>query len=150
MHRFQYSVTTKAGRSLAWEIYTNWRLWNTFANIYGELQWRDGKPWEPGSRLQIEIQKPVHTVVEHTITAIDPGRSIGWVDWGCGISLRQWVTFEDLSSGETRIQTWGDVTPSKVLIAGRSVSSLVASFIETWYENYRSLCDQFADAVRLV
>src|ERR1700730_10312751 len=48
MFRFQYGVITKASRARAWEIFSNWHRWNEFANIYGELHWREGRPWEAG------------------------------------------------------------------------------------------------------
>jgi hypothetical protein len=146
MHRFKYSITTKAWRPLAWEIYTNCKLWNTFANIYGDLHWQGGKPWDVGSCLHIEIQKPISTVVEHEITELEPRRKIAWIDRSRGITLRQCVEFEDLPNGETRVHTWGEFSRSKSLIAGRTVAGLITSFTETWYENFRSLCDQFAEA----
>lgn len=144
MHRFQYSITTKAWRPLAWEIYTNWRLWNTFANIYGELRWSCGSPWNVGSRLQIEVCKPIRTIVDHEITSVEPRKRIGWTDRCRGIVIRQSVEFEDLPEGQTRVQTWGEFSRSKSIIAGRTVEGLITSFTETWYENFRSLCDQFA------
>jgi len=49
MFRFQYSVTTKASRKLAWEVFSNWRRWNEFANIYGEVPGVKGG-LEAGSR----------------------------------------------------------------------------------------------------
>lgn len=146
MHRFQYSVTTNAWRPLAWEIYTNWRLWNTFANIYGELSWSQGNPWDVGSRLQIEVRKPIKTIIDHEITALEPHKKIGWTDRCRGITLEQYVEFEDLPEGKTRIQTWGEFTRPKSMIAGRTVEALITSFTETWYENFRSICDQFAEA----
>lgn len=145
MHRFQYSITTKAWRPLAWEIYTNWKLWNTFANIYGDLHWQSGNPWDVGSCLHIEIQKPIKTIVKHEITSLEPHRKIAWIDRCRGITLRQCVEFDDLSNGYTRVHTWGEFSRSKSMIAGRTVAALITSFTETWYENFRALCDQFAD-----
>src|SRR5438445_12744174 len=72
MFRFQYCVTTKASCKLAWEVFSNWRRWNEFANIYGEVAWREGRPWEAGSRLDIEVLEPVKTVVSHLITNCSP------------------------------------------------------------------------------
>jgi hypothetical protein len=146
MHRFIYSVTTRASRSLAWEIYRNWTLWNTFANIYGELHWRDGRPWEVGSRLQIEILKPAHCVIDHVITENVFERRLAWADRAEGISIRQWVDFGDLPSGDTRIHTWGDVAPAERKIGGRTVAQLFSSFTETWHENFRHFCDEFVGA----
>lgn len=77
MVRFQYGVTTKASRNLAWQVFSDCRRWNEFANIYGEVNWRGGRPWEAGSRLEIEILQPVKTVVDHVIT--NASRLTKWV-----------------------------------------------------------------------
>jgi hypothetical protein len=146
MHRFHYSITTKADRALTWEIYRNWTLWNSFANIYGDLHWREGKPWEVGSRLQIEILKPLHCVIDHVITENEAESRLAWQDTAVGITIRQQVEFLELAPGETRVHTWGEVSPADLKVAGRPVSHLVTSFTETWYENFRFFCDQFVEA----
>jgi hypothetical protein len=144
MFRFQYSVTTKASRKLAWDVFSNWRRWNEFANIYGEVQWREGRPWEAGSRLDIEVLEPVKTVVSHVITNCQPAHKVGWIDHALGVVLAQWVSFEEHARKGTRVHTWGDVVHAGVTIAGRSAEQIVTNFTETWYENFRTVCDSVA------
>ena len=144
MFRFEYCITTKASAEQAWEIFSDWRRWNNFANVYGELRWREGNPWEAGSRLQIELLRPVNAVIEHVITGCTPGKKVGWIDHALGVAIGQWVTFEERGAAGTRIHTWGDIVHSGVTIAGRTVEQLVHSFTETWYENFRVACDHFA------
>ena|SRR5271155_1940820 len=146
MYRFQYSVVTKATPSRAWEVFSNWEKWNDFANIYGDVKWREGEPWRIGSRMDIEVVRPVQTVVDHLIICCEPGREVGWIDRAMGITIGQWVEFEVLGTRSTRVETWGEVTPSHARVAGRTVEQLVASFIQTWYENFRLACDQTAEA----
>jgi hypothetical protein len=140
MHHFQYGVTTKANPSLAWDIYTDWRNWPAFANIYGGLNW-EGLPWEVGSKLEIEVVRPVKTVIDHLIICCEPARELGWIDRALGITIGQWVTFEPLSEGGTRVQTWGDISPCDRMFTGRTVEHLVRVFTQTWYENFRIACD---------
>jgi hypothetical protein len=144
MFRFQHSVVTMASPELAWEVFSNMRRWNSFANIYGRLEWREGAPWQPGSRLEIEILRPARTIIEHVITSCVPGKRLGWIDHALGVALAQWVTFETHKSGGTRVHTWGDLVHSGVSIGGCSAEQLVASFTETWYENFRRTCDDLA------
>jgi hypothetical protein len=144
MFRFQYSVKTKASRKLAWEVFSNWRRWNEFANIYGEVQWREGRPWEAGSRLDIEVLEPVKTVVSHVITNCQPAHKVGWIDHALGVVLAQWVSFEEHARKGTRVHTWGDVVHAGVTIAGQSAEHIITSFNETWYENFRTVCDSLA------
>jgi hypothetical protein len=142
MFRFQHSVVTMANPELAWEVFSNMRRWNSFANIYGRLEWREGAPWQPGSRLEIEILRPARTIIEHVITSCVPAKRLGWIDHALGVALAQWVHFDPHKSGGTRVHTWGDLVHSGVTIGGRSAEQLVASFTETWYENFRRTCDR--------
>jgi len=90
MFRFQYGVTTKASQTLAWGVFSNWRRWNEFANIYGQVEWREGRPWEAGSRLEIEVLEPVRAVISHVITNCQPAHRVGWIDHSLGVVLAQW------------------------------------------------------------
>jgi hypothetical protein len=146
MFSFTYSVITKATPRQAWEIFSDWRGWNNFANVYGEVRWREGNPWEPGSRLEIELLRPVNLVLDHVITTCVPEKKVGWIDHAMGVAIGQWVTFECLGERGTRVHTWGDIVHGGVTVAGQAVEELVTSFTETWYENFRRTCDHMVDA----
>ena len=148
MFRFEYSVTTRANKKLAWEVFSNWRHWNEFASIYGQVNWREGRPWEAGSRLEIEILEPLKTTVSHVITSCQPAHKVGWIDHSLGVVLAQWVSFEQRSGNGTRVHTWGDIVHSGVKIAGQSAEHVITQFTQTWYENYKLACDRRADALR--
>ncbi|MGA9181390.1 MAG: hypothetical protein WB117_10560, partial [Candidatus Acidiferrales bacterium] len=109
MIHFQYSVTTRACKNVAWDVFTNWRRWNQFANIYGQLRWREGSPWEPGSCMEIEVLHPVNAVINHVITHCVPAQKVGWIDHAMGIVIGQWVTFERQNDNATRVHTWGEI-----------------------------------------
>jgi hypothetical protein len=145
MHQFRYSVKTKADRNRAWEIFTNHENWRSFANIYGEMKWIKGYPWQVGSTLEIEVLRPIEVIVDHTIVLCNPGRMIGWIDRALGITVSQWVSFEEQPDGGTRVHTQGEVFAHGLKIAGKSVDGLVETFTETWYENFRAACDQPVD-----
>jgi hypothetical protein len=146
MFSFKYGVITKACPALAWEVFSDWRRWNNFANVYGELRWREGHPWQPGSRMEIEVLRPVNVVIDHVITNCVPAQKVGWIDHALGVAMAQWVTFDDLGAKGTRVHTWGDIVHSGVTVAGRRVEQLMFSFTETWYENFRKACDHLAEA----
>ncbi len=110
------------------------------------MAWREGRPWEAGSRLDIEVLEPVKTVVSHVITNCQPAHKVGWIDHSLGVVLAQWVSFEEHPRKGTRVHTWGDVVHAGVTIAGQSVEQVITSFTEKWYENFRTVCDGLATA----
>ena len=94
---------------------------------------------------EIEILRPVHTIIDHVITSCVPAKRLGWIDHAMGVAMAQWLTFEAHKTGGTRIHTWGDLVHSNVTIEGRSVEQLLTSFTETWYENLRRACDKLSE-----
>jgi hypothetical protein len=148
MFRFEYAVQTKASRRQAWEVFSDWRRWNHFANIYGRIRWYEGRAWKPGSRLEIEILRPVHTIVRHVITSCVPASRVGWIDHSLRVSIAQWVSFEEQPDGRTRVRTWGDIIDPGVEIAGQTMEQIVGSFTKTWYENFRATCDMVAETAQ--
>jgi len=145
MYQFKYAVKTRLERARAWEIYTNPENWRSFASIYGEMKWTKGYPWQVGSTLEIEVVRPVEVVIDHTIILCNPGHMIGWIDRALGITISQWVGFEEELDGGTRVHTQGEIFSHGLKIAGKPVEKLVEVFTETWYENFRGSCDQIAD-----
>jgi hypothetical protein len=144
MHPFSYTIKTQATPAQAWDVYTDWRLWPRFANIYGQISWSEGNPWEVGSRMRIEILKPLPAVVDHLIICCEPERELGWIDRSMGITTSQWAEFTRLPSGGTEVRTWGDLSSPDTMIGIATAKELLASFVETWYENYRRACDERA------
>lgn len=142
MNRFQYCVATKAPRSTTWDLYLNREKWRDYVNIYGELKWAHGEPWKLGSRMQIEVLHPLEVVFQHSIVLFQPKREIAWVDRAMGVTISQWVNFEDRPSGGTQIYTEGDISAAGVSVGGKSVDRLVRVFTEMWYENFRTACDE--------
>jgi hypothetical protein len=94
--------------------------------------------------MDIQLLHPVNAVVEHVITSCTPEKRVGWIDHAIGVAMGQWVTFEQGPQG-TNVHTWGDIVHSGVTIGGRKVEHIVTAFVSTWYENFRSLCDQLAE-----
>ncbi len=142
MLRVEYSTLTRADRELAWEVFSDWRLWPRFSDIYQNLRWV-GTPWEVGSRLRIDITEPLPATVDHVIIACCPGESVGWIDHVFGNSMEQWVLFETTPHG-TEIHTWADVTGCMPVIAGRKAGDLLREFFRGWYTRFAAECDRRA------
>ena len=147
INKFRHEVVTKASPTLAWEVFSNWRRWHTFSNIYGSLEWAQGTPWTEGSRLRIEIVRPLHMYIDHVITFCEPANKVGWIDNAFGVVLEQWVTFQKTVDGVTRVTVVSEMVGGESInIGGRNAMDLLEDFTRTWYENYRTVCDELSSA----
>jgi hypothetical protein len=144
MEYLEYTAFTRADRALAWKLFSDFRFWPVFSDIYGAIRWSKGKPWMAGSRLHIEIVRPVEAVVDHVITVCSPGEHVAWIDHALGNTMEQWVTFDALADGRTRVHTWAEITGTTTIVDGHNVSEFLRGFIRTWYESYCAACDLLA------
>jgi len=145
MKYLEYTVFTRANRALAWKLFSDFRFWPAFSDIYGSIRWVKGKPWTPGSRLSIEIVRPARAIVDHVITICTPGEQVAWIDHAMGNTLVQWVTFETLTDSRTRVHTWAEVTGATQAVAGHDCSEFLRGFIRGWYDRFCAACDQLAE-----
>jgi hypothetical protein len=150
MVRVEYSAETRADRALTWRIFSDWRRWQRFSDFYGDIRWLSGKPWAVGSRLRIELVRPVKTTVDHVITVCSPGECVAWIDHALGNTMEQWVTFKPRVEGGTRVETWAEVAGWASTIAGWPIRSVLKSFIELWYSRFCRECDAMDERERIV
>jgi hypothetical protein len=144
MEYLEYTAFTKASPSLAWQVFSDYRLWPRFSDIYGDISWSKGKPWKPGSRLKIEIVRPRKATVDHVITICFPPQQVAWIDHVLGNTMEQWVTFQALPDGRTRVHTWADIT-SCGQFPHTNFSDFVREFTRQWYDNFCAACDELAE-----
>ncbi len=143
VHRVEYSVTSIASLESCWEAYVDWRNWPKFHPSYGRMEWVQGRPWERGSKLEIEITQPIRFVVEHRITTFVPRQRIAWIDHSGFITIEQWVYFHAIPEGGTRIETWADLVGPPT-IKGVLALPLFKQFTKQWYNEFAAYCDGLA------
>jgi hypothetical protein len=140
--RVEYTDVTRADRDLAWKVFSDFRHWRRFSDIYGDIRWLAGKPWKPGSRMRIELVRPVNTTVDHVITVSHPAECVAWIDHFMGNTMEQWVTFTSQPDGATCVHTWAELTGPTSHIDGKQFSELLRSFIELWYSRFCEECNR--------
>ncbi|HEY7351345.1 MAG TPA: hypothetical protein VH596_01140 [Terriglobales bacterium] len=133
-------MCTRAACALAWQIFTDWRNWHRISNRYESIKW-NGTPWVAGSRIQVQILRPVKAKVDRVITMCTPGHSIAWINHVLGYSMEQWLLFDPLLEGGSRISTWLEFTGPSVKIEGRTVREVIKEYLHEWYANFRDTCD---------
>ncbi|HYM74601.1 MAG TPA: hypothetical protein VE377_01375 [Candidatus Dormibacteraeota bacterium] len=145
--RFEYSIITRATPDLAWKVFSNLELWPQFSELYQQIRWSKGEPWQEGSRLSIRTANPIAVTLDHVITKCVPGEEVAWIDHAVGTTMEQWVFFKTLRGGGTRVNTWAEFTGLTAFIAGRKIKDVLLEFTRTWYDRYAQECDRAANHI---
>ncbi len=147
--RFEYSVITRAAPSVAWQVFSNLKLWPQFSELYDDIRWTKGEPWQEGSRLSIRTRSPIEVTLDHVIICCVPAEKVAWIDHAVGTSLEQWAYFEPQRGGGTLVRTWAEFTGEMPRIAGRNLKDLLTAFTRTWYDRYAAECNRAAEQARI-
>lgn len=139
--RIEYNRLTKVDCGLAWRIFADCRRWHRFSDAYRSIEWR-GAPWAPGSRLQIEIIRPIAAKQDRVITICTPPRCVAWINHVLGYTMEQWVLFDPDGAGGTRVSTWIEITGADLNLNGHDIQKLVTRFVKEWFDNFCAECDR--------
>jgi hypothetical protein len=134
---------TKAGCEAVWKLFSECEQWNRYVNAYGKIRWL-GERWAPGSRLLIEMTCPTSAVQNRVITVCNPPRSVAWINHVLGYTMEQWVCFDPLAGGGTRISTWVEIAGPTLIVDGQDLVAIARNFVETWYNNFGKHCETLA------
>ena len=142
--RIESMVLTHANCTLAWKIFSDWHLWPKFSQVYGNpIEWH-GPPWESGSRMIIDIVRPVPAKVDRVITVCTPPRCVAWINHVHGYTMEQWVVFDPHASG-AKVTTWIELTGPALCGEKHDMKKLMKTFIDEWFQNFSAECDRAAN-----
>jgi hypothetical protein len=94
--------------------------------------------------MEMEILRPIHAHVFRVILVAVPGKRVAWIDHAMGTTFEEWIYFEPMAGGGTRVHTWAEFTGILSVVAGRPLKRVVHEFFQTWYDNYAAACNQRA------
>jgi hypothetical protein len=110
-------------------------------NLFGEIRWVQGKPWEEGSRLRIETRSPIRTSIDQVVQHFKANESVSYLSHVIGITCETRVTFTPVSASQTAV----NVVMQLVGTASRALDFALAPAIKKatrgFFEELRKECE---------
>lgn len=140
MHSFNFQLVLNSPLELVFEIYTDIQRWCN-RNLFGDIRWVQGRPWEEGSRLRIETRFPLRSSVDQVVQHFSPNESVSYLSHVFGITCETRVKFIPLSDQQTSIYVDMNIvgTPSRVL--DFAIEPLIAKVTKGFFDDLRRDCE---------
>jgi carbon monoxide dehydrogenase subunit G len=139
--RIEHSVQVKCNPQRAWEIYTDWKRWRSWNELYSDIRWVEGEPWVTGSRMEVDVLQPRPMTAKQVLTVCEPPRKVAWVGHGMGVTYEQWVNFTPRRVGGTLVYVWIELTGIATQFFGKTIEETVREILGKWFEAFRAECD---------
>jgi hypothetical protein len=121
-------------------VYTDIERWQN-RNIFGEIRWVQGKPWEEGSRLRIETLTPVKTSIDQVVQHFTPGESVSYLSHVLGLTCETRVTFLAVSPQRTLIRVSMQMIGTVSRSFGFAIEPVIARSTRGFFEELAKECE---------
>jgi hypothetical protein len=140
MQSFDFQVDLNCPLETVFAIYVDTERWRN-RNLFGEIRWVLGKPWDEGSRLRIETRSPIKTTVDQVVQHFKAKESVSYISHVLGITCETRVTFTPVSPSQTAV----NVVMQLVGTASRALDFALAPAItkatKGFFEELRKECE---------
>jgi hypothetical protein len=140
MQSFDFQIVLNSPLDTVFSIYVDVDRWRN-RNVFGEIRWVHGKPWEEGSRLRIETLKPIRANVDQVVQHFTAKESVSYLSHVFGITCETRVIFTPVSMEQTAIHVVMNLvgTPSRAL--GFALAPAITKATKGFFEELRKECE---------
>jgi hypothetical protein len=143
MQSFDFQVVLNCPLDLVFAIYTDIDRWQN-RNLFGEIRWVKGKPWEEGSRLQIETRVPIRSTIDQVVQEFIPTERVSYLSHVFGITCETRVTFIRVSDRETAVNVNMELIGKVTRSLGFALEPLIMKSTKGFFDELRRECETAA------
>lgn len=140
MQSFAFQIVLNSPLETVFAIYVDTDRWRN-RNLFGDIRWVQGKPWEEGSRLRIETRSPIPSTVDQVVQVFEPKRKVVYLSHVFGITCETRVTFTPLSPMQTAINVGMELVGATSRALGFALEPAIMKATKGFFEELRKECE---------
>ena len=140
MQSFDFQVVLNCPLKTVFAIYVDIERWRN-RNLFGDIRWVQGKPWEEGSRLSIETRVPIRSTVDQVVQHFAANESVSYLSHVFGITCETRVTFTPVSARETAINVVMHLVGTTSRTLGFALAPAISKATKGFFEELRKECE---------
>jgi len=140
MQSFEFQIELKCPLEKVFAIYVDVDRWQN-RNLFGEIRWVQGKPWEEGSRLRIETRVPIRSTIDQVVQHFEPNHSVVYLSHVFGITCETRVNFTAISEDQTEINVGMQLVGMTARSLGFALEPAIAKATRGFFEELRRECE---------
>lgn len=137
---FDFQIVLDCPLPTVFAIYVDIERWCN-RNLFGDIRWVQGKPWEPGSRLRIEVRTPIRTSVDQVVQRFEPLESVSYLSHVLGITCETRVSFIPVSPQQTAINVGMQLIGTVSRALGFALEPAIEKSTRGFFEELRKECE---------
>ena len=145
MGSFAFQVVVECPLAIVFAFYADTERWRN-RNLFGDIRWVQGKPWEEGSRLRIETLVPIRSVIDQVVLQFVPQQRVVYISHVFGVTCETSVGFVSSSDRQTVISISMELVGTTSRILGFALEPAIAKATKSFFDELRRECEAAAQA----
>ena len=143
MQSFEFQIVLDCPLETVFAIYIDTDRWRN-RNLFGDIRWVQGLPWEVGSRLRIETRSPIRSTVDQVLQRFEPKESVCYLSHVLGMTCETRVTFTPVSVQRTALNVSMELVGRASRALGFALEPAIARATKGFFEELRKECEAAA------
>jgi hypothetical protein len=140
MQSFDFQVVVDCPLEIVFDVYADIERWR-HRNLFGDIKWVQGNPWEEGSRLRIETLAPIRTTVDQVVQHFSPKESVSYLSHVLGITIETRIHFTDIPPQQTAIRVGMQLVGTLSRSLGFAIEPAIARSTRGFFEELSKECE---------
>jgi hypothetical protein len=140
MQSFEFQVVIDCPLETVFSIYTDIDRWRN-RNLFGEIRWVQGEPWQPESRLRIETLHPIRAAIDQVVQKFAPNENITYISHVLGITCETSVVFIPAGPNQTAITVGMHLVGTVSRALGFAIEPVIEKATKEFFEDLRKECE---------
>lgn len=146
MQSFSFQLVLDCPLETVFAIYTDTDRWR-YRNLFGDIQWVQGKPWEEGSRLRVETHSPIRSTIDQVLIKFVPHERVVYFSHVFGITCETSVTFVSASE-QTAINVEMQLVGTLSRAIGFAIEPAIEKATKGFFAELKKECEAAARGVK--
>jgi hypothetical protein len=143
MQSFSFHVVVNCPLETVFAVYTDIERWR-HRNLFGEIRWVKGNPWEEGSRLRIETTVPLRTTVDQVVQHFIPNQKVSYLSHVLGLTCETRITFIKVSEQQTAISVAMELVGKVTRSLGFALEPMIFKATKGFFDEFCKDCEATA------
>ena len=143
MQSFDFQIVVNCPLEKVFSIYQDVEWWSN-RNMFGEIRWVQGSPWEVGSRLRIETRHPIRSTIDQVVTAFERKQRVSYISHVMGITCETRVTFIAVSAERTAVNVGMQLVGTLSRALGFAIEPAIEKATREFFADLQKECEAAA------
>jgi hypothetical protein len=140
MESFEFQVVINCPLETVFSVYVDIDRWRN-RNLFGDIRWVQGEPWQPQSRLRIETLRPLRATIDQVVQKFVPNENITYISHVLGITCETSVVFVSAGPKQTAITVAMHLVGTVSRALGFAIEPTIEKATKGFFEDLRKQCE---------